>query len=501
MENGDIVWDAPSGGIGLSTRKPKALAMKSSPVRFLRFAFSAILLAAAASAPAADFVRISSVDKLVPGDYVITGSKAGEAEYAMLNQTNSTPAILRQEEAVTVVDDTIANPDASIVWTLEEGDAGWTIYNADAGYVASKGANNAARFEAEVSTNSTWTFAEAGDGLFSVENVGVPGRFLMYSARQGSERFACYTGTQRPLAFYKKADAPVGDLKITSITIQRSGEGDTVTLEYTGDAATVQGTDNLETGKWTTVRGAVLDPETKTATVPMGQPFLRLSSASAANDGPEHAAVQLWEGGPYWAETNIGADQPEDFGLHFWWGDTGGCDWETTDGTNYYWVASGNATEHYVFSQENTETYGMELSTLLSEGWITEEGGLAPSHDAAQVYWGGAWRMPTDQDLQGLLDNCDWAWTETPDFASGYTVTGRGEFAANSIFLPAAGQANGEKLYFQYTVGYYWSGVPYDIKNFSYLLVMGISDQNGKDLFYGDRSIGASIRPVRDAAE
>ena len=28
-----------------------------------------------------------------------------------------------------------------------------------------------------------------------------------------------------------------------------------------------------------------------------------------------HDKVQLWEGGPYWAATNIGAEKPEDYGL------------------------------------------------------------------------------------------------------------------------------------------------------------------------------------------
>ena len=30
--------------------------------------------------------------------------------------------------------------------------------------------------------------------------------------------------------------------------------------------------------------------------------------------------VQLWEGGPYWADRNIGADAPWECGLYFWWG-------------------------------------------------------------------------------------------------------------------------------------------------------------------------------------
>ena len=52
-----------------------------------------------------------------------------------------------------------------------------------------------------------------------------------------------------------------------------------------------------------------------------------------------HEGVQLWEGGPYWATTNIGADKPEDAGLYFWWGDTvgyrrSGDAWVASDGSN-----------------------------------------------------------------------------------------------------------------------------------------------------------------------
>jgi hypothetical protein len=35
-----------------------------------------------------------------------------------------------------------------------------------------------------------------------------------------------------------------------------------------------------------------------------------------------HGKVQLWEDGPYWATTNIGAKKPEDFGYYFWCGST-----------------------------------------------------------------------------------------------------------------------------------------------------------------------------------
>ena len=38
--------------------------------------------------------------------------------------------------------------------------------------------------------------------------------------------------------------------------------------------------------------------------------------------GATHEGVQLWENGPLWATTNIGADSPTDVGYYFWWGDT-----------------------------------------------------------------------------------------------------------------------------------------------------------------------------------
>ena len=54
----------------------------------------------------------------------------------------------------------------------------------------------------------------------------------------------------------------------------------------------------------------------------------------AAYDG-----VQLWQDGPSWATTNIGAEKPEDYGYYFWWGDTVGYKregnaWVATDGSS-----------------------------------------------------------------------------------------------------------------------------------------------------------------------
>ena len=158
--------------------------------------------------------------------------------------------------------------------------------------------------------------------------------------------------------------------------------------------------------------------------------------------------VQLWEGGPYWATTNIGAEKPEDSGYYFWWGDTVGYKRE-----NDKWVASDGSNLNYSFSQNNTPTFWKGFSTLRSEGWITAEGILAQTHDAAHVHWGGDWRMPTKQEFEDLISQCDWTWT-TLNGVNGYIVRGKGDYASNSIFLPYAGWGNGTSLN---NVGYYWS--------------------------------------------
>ena len=93
--------------------------------------------------------------------------------------------------------------------------------------------------------------------------------------------------------------------------------------------------------------------------------------------------VQLWKDGPYWAETNIGADKPWEYGYYFWWGDTIGCKYE-----NGACVMSDGAGLGISFSEDNIPTCDKSNSKLLREGWITADGVLMPTHDAAHVKWG-----------------------------------------------------------------------------------------------------------------
>ena len=211
-----------------------------------------------------------------------------------------------------------------------------------------------------------------------------------------------------------------------------------------------------------------------------------------------HEKVQLWEGGPYWATTNIGAENPEDYGYYFWWGDTVGYKREGNA-----WVATDGSSSNFSFGWSNIPTYSKSsIATLQSEGWIVSQNGtyvLAPEHDAAQVQWGGGWRMPTSQELYDLCyDKCDWTWT-TQNGVNGYVVRGRGDYAANSIFLPCAGHGYEISLRDADSYGYYWSSVPRSGSGSAYELYFYSSRHATSS--YGNRYCGQSVRPVQGLAK
>ena len=210
-----------------------------------------------------------------------------------------------------------------------------------------------------------------------------------------------------------------------------------------------------------------------------------------------HEKVQLWDGGPYWATTNIGAENPEDYGYYFWWGDTVGYKREGNA-----WVATDGSSSNFSFGSSNTPTYNKTLATLQSEGWVVQENGtyvLAPEHDAAQVQWGGGWRMPTSQELYDLCyHKCDWTWT-SQNGVKGYIVRGRGDYTSNSIFLPCAGSGGLASFHNSGSNGFYWSSVPdfSDVRYAFYLTFYSGHPSTVNDA----RGYGWSVRPVQGFAK
>ena len=208
-----------------------------------------------------------------------------------------------------------------------------------------------------------------------------------------------------------------------------------------------------------------------------------------------HGKVQLWEGGPYWAETNIGADEPWEYGYYFWWGDTVGY---TNTGSVWISVKDGTSIS---FSSSGTaaSTYDKSDSELQSAGYIDSTGNLVAAHDAATAHLGAPWRMPTSAEMSALISNCTTTWITT-NGVSGLLVTGEGAYMDRSIFLPSAGYGGyGSYLDGAGSIGLYWSATPYSAISDRAWCLYFYSGNFRRD--YNYRCGGRSVRPVRGFAQ
>ena len=179
--------------------------------------------------------------------------------------------------------------------------------------------------------------------------------------------------------------------------------------------------------------------------------------------------------GLLWATCNVGADSPEDYGDYFAWG-------ETETKSYYYWST-------YKWCNGNHDNL-TKYCTDSDYGTVDNKTVLDPEDDAAHVNWGGAWRMPTREEMIELWDNCMWTWT-TQDGKNGYRVTGPN---GSSIFLPAAGYYFDSSLNYAGSGGYYWSSsLNTDLPGSACSLYFG---SVFVDVNYGNRGCGRSVRPV-----
>lgn len=141
--------------------------------------------------------------------------------------------------------------------------------------------------------------------------------------------------------------------------------------------------------------------------------------------------------GLLWATCNVGASNPDGYGDYYAWG-------ETYAKNTYTW--------------ENYKYRNGELVSKYSE-YIDNLTTLEASDDAATANWDEGWRMPTENEMRELKDNCE-AVAMKLGQTVGVLLTGPN---GNSIFLPA-GLGRDDDHYvdwndgsYTYTFGEYWS--------------------------------------------
>ena len=195
---------------------------------------------------------------------------------------------------------------------------------------------------------------------------------------------------------------------------------------------------------------------------------------SGTENGYDYVDLGL-PSGLRWATMNVGATNPKDYGNYYAWGEFAT---KTTYNWSTYEYANGSSTT--LTKYNNSSSYGtVDKKTTLEE-----------ADDAATQKWGGNWRMPTIDEWDELLKNCDCTWT-TLNGVNGYEVKATN---GNSIFLPAAGYRSYGVLNYAGSYGYYWSSSLGTLNPYAAQSVYFYSDSHGTDCNY--RYYGLSVRPV-----
>lgn len=200
-----------------------------------------------------------------------------------------------------------------------------------------------------------------------------------------------------------------------------------------------------------------------------------------------------------WANCNLAATQPRNYGALVAWGDTTGL---LFSGQGIQWNDNGYTwnTDNYGGNNPPADISGSEL-------------------DIVAKYWGDGWRIPTYSEAKELCEQCQWKLRTWGDI-KWYEVIGPN---GNSIIMPLVGMygdnvnsgnrfqagpfGRGER-------GYYWTSnscaTPGTAEERGYGVNEGVAtawyfrfnSNNGDDLtpVFGDhlRAFHLSIRPVKD---
>ena len=191
-----------------------------------------------------------------------------------------------------------------------------------------------------------------------------------------------------------------------------------------------------------------------------------------------------------WASCNLGATSPEQPGNYYAWGETAPKErytWDTYKYAEAVTQADG-IREYYLTKYCINANIGLDS---FNDGKIQ----LEPADDAAMVKLGAPWRMPTEAEIEELVEGCTWTKEKvngTPCLRATSKANGK------SIVLCAAGVIYDSSYERRHITTAFWSSTLYSADSYcgTVFLESGYEDpQPGAG--QGFRLIGHPIRPVR----
>lgn len=195
--------------------------------------------------------------------------------------------------------------------------------------------------------------------------------------------------------------------------------------------------------------------------------------------------------GTKWANMNVGAEKPEDYGLFFAWGETVGYSSDASDGRHF-------DLDSYKWGNGRTIPY-TKYCIVSSNGIVDNKVVLDLEDDAAHVNWAGNWRMPTTEECIELFSYTTHTWTSVNGI-NGCLLTSKSN--GNTIFLPAAGKridlsTESPKVSSQGDVGVYWSSSLYQTTTHSHSAYdVQFQSYRAYSQYRAGRAEGLSVRPV-----
>lgn len=171
-----------------------------------------------------------------------------------------------------------------------------------------------------------------------------------------------------------------------------------------------------------------------------------------------------------WADCNIGASLPYEYGDFFAWGEI-----SPKSSIDYFW-------ERYSLC-DGTYSSLNKYNSHSAFGKVDNKSVIIKDDDAAYIILGENWHIPSKTEFIELYEKCLWEWTENSG-TYGYTIKGPN---GNSIFLPLTGNFVG-LIHNLIDCGYYWSNINNEISpNDAYVLtfskdnigITSVSRKNG----------------------
>lgn len=192
-----------------------------------------------------------------------------------------------------------------------------------------------------------------------------------------------------------------------------------------------------------------------------------------------------------WATCNIGANQPQESGHFFAWGET-----ETKTDYNYATYAHSQG-DDFTFTKYAPKTVDGKRNERLAPDFDGDDKSkLEKADDAASVTYGDGWFMPTQRDFDELIYRTTKRYGKLNGVPGILFTSNMPGYQDRSIFLPMAGRKDYDRTFNEGSYGFYWSADRYGTTEAHILWldytvkVPNVTDDTR------ERYLGLPVRPV-----